>query len=354
LYPSIEELLNEIPDSRKHVLKHMAFAIIRPDALERGIEKNILDDLAGHGLQVVAFKYQFVDERQMEEVYRYTQHRMLENQMRPLWWMTREMYKISPALLVLLAGGFSNEFEDAALYLESLKGSSNPVLTKSGHLRYKYRSMNVILCTIHSSDDCMQSLRESRIFFHANEFLTAMDHAEIALKGDKTEPHAFLERAVEQWYGRSKRQGAFFEILTTLKIRVLANLIHWGKHGFPVQPLRELYEEMLIITKESLPYVQEAELMHPLLDKEKALLDSYFVQYDTFVPQSLNIVDNDLRLLFHALSAMANYEGFSKVNFLDFREWLRRNLVVMDGWEALVLETSFVFHMIQLQGYYVK
>ncbi|OAB44750.1 nucleoside-diphosphate kinase [Paenibacillus glacialis] len=338
-------------------MKHVAFAIIRPDAIERGFEKDILDDLASSGLFVIGFKYQFVNERQMEEVYRYTQHRMLDNQMRPLWWMTREMYRISPALLLLLGGKLPDEFEDLALYLESLKGSSNPAMTQPHHLRYKYQSMNVVLCTIHSSDDHLQSLRESRIFFKREELSQSLQHIPDVLSGKKPAPHVFIDQTVNRWHSKTKRTGAFFHIMTILQMRILSNLLDCEWLELPFEELNDICQRMYQITSQKLPYVKESEQIHPLLDQELDLLLSIVNQDNfktNFSDSNFRRYANDRDLLVEVLKTLANYREYERVDFMEFREHLRRNLVVMDDWEALVMETSFVFHMMQLNGYYIK
>ncbi|HEY2493751.1 MAG TPA: nucleoside-diphosphate kinase [Paenibacillus sp.] len=357
MYPTIDYLLEELSEAERANLKHMAFAIIRPDAIERGFEKEILNDLENSGLFVIGFKYQFVDERQMEEVYRYTQHHMLENQMRPLWWMTREMYRVSPAILLLLAGKYPDEYEDSARYLESIKGSSNPALTQPHHLRYKYQSMNVVLCTIHSSDDHLHSLRESRIFFNREEIARSLQHIPELLNGRIPAPHSFLDQAVNRWHSKAKRTGAFFHILSILQLRILANLLDSDLFGLPLDELNELCQRMYQITLQQLPYVEEAEQIHPILDRELDLL----LSASNYHSRKLDMLDsqfrrncNDRELLIESLKTMVDYRNYEQADFIKFREQLRRNLVVMDDWEALVIETSFVFHMIQLNGYYIK
>lgn len=357
MFQTVEQLMEEIPESKRHLLKQISFVIIRPDALARGYERQLLEDFANNGLFVVGFKYVFVDERQMEELYRYTQHKMLENQMRPLWWMTREMYRTSPALLLLLAGPFPDEFADCSLFVESLKGPSNPTLTKPEHLRYRYRSMNVVLCTIHSSDDTEQSVRESRIFFSQREFMSALEHVPVTLEGRKPGPHHYLEKAVDRWYGRTRRPGSFFEILGIMKIRILAHLL--GCPGLNVEVLRELYDDVLEIALQRLPYVEESEKIHQLLDRELEILriieKNMKIQANLEMESTLSEMEmNDRFLLLEALRMLADYKSFENVSFIQFREIIRRNLVVMDDWESLVLETSMIFHMIQLRGYYIK
>lgn len=359
MYPNLEQLYREIPNSKQHLLKHITFTIIRPDALARGYERDLLREFSELGFYTIGFKYQFVDERQMEEVYRYTQHKILEKQKRPLWWMTREMYRISPALLVLLVGHYPKEFEDCAQYFDSLKGPSNPALTKPEHIRYRYRAMNVVLCIIHSSDNAEQSLRELRIFFSRDEFLAMLEHVPDALDGRLSMSYLYLEQSVDRWYGKTRRPGSFFEVLTIVKIRTLAHLLEWKQFGLPVKLLRELYDQMLEVVDQHLPYVEEAEAIQKLLERELLLLNSCdvnkMVEPATHPIKCLEyMAQRDLPLLLQALRWMADYKNFETIPFLTFKEILRRNLVMIDKWESLVIETSFVFHLEQLRGYYVS
>ena len=356
MYPSVEELTTEIPEEHKELLDHTAFVIVRPDALAMGHEINLINEFAEHGLYVVGFKYQYVDERQMEELYRYTQHQMLENQMRPLWWMTREMYRISPTLLLLLGGHFNRGlFASCSEFVESLKGPSNPALTEPNHIRYRYRSLNVVLCTIHSSDDPKQMLRESRIFFSAEEFLACMEHVKTSLRGKIPSPHSFLTKAALRWYEKPRRTGTFFDILVKVKMRILGTLLD-SPFGLDCDELQNLYSVMKDITSQNLSYVEESELIHPLLDQELRVLDrANGITENSFRSsiKSMALTIDQARLLV-ILKQFANYRHFEDVLFSDVREVIRRNLVVMDDWEALVLESSFIFHNIQLSGYHVK
>lgn len=357
LYSTIvQQLFDEVPSEKKKLLKHIGFVIIRPDAIAKGYEGDIINDFSKKGLYVIGFKYQFIDERQIEEVYRYSQHILLGLQVRPVWWMTRAMYKLSPAIIVLLAGEFIENFDDCAKYIKSIKGPANPAETTESHLRHKYRSMNVVLCTIHSSDNMEQALRESRIFFNREEFLTALEYVPECLEGYKPKPHVYLEKYIESWYGKTKRTDSFFEILVKLKVRVLANLIEWNQFGIDVNRLRSLYDEMFKLIENNNSYVRECESMYKLLNQELEILgniDIAKLEESILLGGSYRDINSKDKIsLIKVLHMLADYRNYDKIPFSNFKNCLDRNLVFLDEWETLVLDTSFVFHNMQLKSYY--
>lgn len=353
MFLTLDELEAELDETERARLVNLAFVIVRPDALARGFQSRIIDELGEIGLPVVGFKYEHVDERRMEELYRFTQLRMLSNQMRPLWWMTREMYRTSPALLLLVAGKLRGSFRDVAAFFDDHKGPANPALTQPRHLRHRFRAMNPILCIVHSSDGARETLREARIFFSREELRAALGHAERAIRGELPPPHEYLAASSARWYARAERPGSFFSVLATLKIRALAALLPLAKSGLDVRGVSRIHRRIAEVADEKRSYVEESSAVHPMLAEERALLD----RVASSGPSSDDPFDAsealDRRLLLHALKWLTDPDRFDAIDFLRFKEILRRNLVEIDDWESLVLETSFVFHSIQLRGYFI-
>lgn len=113
--------------------------------------------------------------------------------------------------------------------------------------------------------------------------------------------------------------------------------------------------EMHQITCENLSYVEEAHKIHPLLDRELAILE---LSSTSVTSPNLSLsalaADVDRARLVDILRRFADYMRFEEISFLNVKDVLRRNFVVLDSWEALVLESSFIFHNIQIGGYHVK
>ncbi|WP_146179901.1 nucleoside-diphosphate kinase [Micromonospora sp. RP3T] len=141
----------------------LAFLLVRPDAVRQGLSWAILDELRREGLTPLEIGVVRPHPRQLEELYLSTQIRMAEAGQRPMWWYMPRYYELAPAVAVLLTGG-PNE-TGAAERLTVLKGPANPAQTRPGQLRYRYRSQNMLMSIVHSSEDADSAIREACLFF---------------------------------------------------------------------------------------------------------------------------------------------------------------------------------------------
>jgi nucleoside diphosphate kinase len=352
MYLDLEELKAQLGPESLSQLGKCTFAIIRPDAILRGIHSEVLGALSELGFKVVAFKIAYVDERQMEELYRFTQMTMMQNQMRPLWWLTRNMYSAFPAMLLLLTADRDQSGGDVAPRLDGLKGPANPVLTSPHHLRNRFRAVNPILCVLHSSDDADATLREARIFFTAEEVRAALHQIGGSKHSTLPSPDRYLLGAASRWRSIPPRPGSFVQILAILKIRMAADLVDWEDCGLDLGVLADLHEELFRIGAEGLPYSEEARRAHQVLDREAHVLKAVSPVTESAANDWRAGSDTINRLaLFSLMVDLTNHGNFERISFIEMKQVLDRRGIYIDSWEALVVESSFVFHNVQLAGY---
>lgn len=347
MYPTCEDIVSQLTPTQRAQCDNIAFVILRPDALERLFHLGIVAYFREQGLSLVGWKHLNIDDRDIEEVYRYTQHSLLERSMRPLWWLTRRMYAASPAIVTLWSGPIPSGFQSLSQVVEGFKGPSNPALTKPGQLRFIFPAINVVLCTIHSSDTSMDALREAAIFFSMDEMRRAIDLVPEAIQRGTTEVHKQFLQYCALWDRVRPRSEGFFETLVNLKTRIAARLYELS--GFPRAELFEIYATMRNLIREELSYQASAERMHVLLEHEAQVLDQFRGTHDHAV-----ITSGSHKELIEILSMLAQHEHFDTIHFDRVRDSLLRQLIPLDAWECIVLESSLIFHGIQLNGYSAK
>lgn len=207
----------------------VSFLLIRPEAVWQGFAHSIISRVAAHDLVVLDAQTVRPHPRLMEELYRYTQVRLMAAGNRPMWWYTPRYYDLGPALALIVGRtsdrGAAAGRPSASERLAEIKGPSNPALGRPGQLRYDHRSQNMVMCVVHSSDASQTMLREACLFFGADRVaraiagprpargrhVTAVPHGRSGT-GPCPEPHfhqvlADLQRRIVVELGRHKVVG---------------------------------------------------------------------------------------------------------------------------------------------------
>lgn len=132
------------------------FVMLKPDALERGIEKDIVKRIEDIGIKVLRKKEIYVTRDQAERLY--SAHKGKE------YFEPLIEYIMSGKVLVMEVEG-----EDAIEKMRKLMGPTNPKEAPKGTIRGDYKvaeqDSKVIKNTIHSSDSLENAKRELMIFF---------------------------------------------------------------------------------------------------------------------------------------------------------------------------------------------
>ncbi len=82
--------------------RRTAFMLVRPEAVRQGQVPDIVAWLGERGFGVTALKVVRPHHCRLEELYRYTQVRLMDAGGRPLWWYMPRYYRFGPAVALLL------------------------------------------------------------------------------------------------------------------------------------------------------------------------------------------------------------------------------------------------------------
>lgn len=352
MFKTYEDILKEIPIEKHKILESLGFIIIRPDSIIKGIEKNIIRDLEDKGLYVVGFKYKFLDKREIEEIYRYTQFDLIKNNVRPVWWLTYSMYQTSPALVLLVSGNYPHDYKDCAEYINDLKGSANPAETKKHHLRNKYNSQNVLLCTMHSSDYTKDVIRESRVVFSTQELLNGIDNSEEAIQNKKPKIHHYLEGYLDT-LNNDIRTEDFFKVMINLKKRIYLSICLRGDDFFSNKDLLTEYNNIIITLDTKDNYLDKVYTFHNFVKFESILIKREELDQKILnkYRSETSVVKCQLLNLLKVYNQLCDFRNYDCINFNDFKFVLDSNNIVIDEWEQLLLETSLIFHNIQINSF---
>jgi nucleoside-diphosphate kinase len=133
------------------------FSIIKPDAVKRNLQGQILADIQAAGLKVVALKMIRMTRAQAEGFY-------AVHKERPFFASLTEYMSSGPVVCSILEG------ENAIARYRELMGATNPVNAAPGTLRQKYAE-NLEANAVHGSDAPETAAFEMSYFFNAFEIV---------------------------------------------------------------------------------------------------------------------------------------------------------------------------------------
>jgi nucleoside diphosphate kinase len=203
-------------------VERLAFVLVRPEAVWQGFTCGIVDRLWDNGFALMDADIVHPHPRQLEELYRYTQVRLMSAGNRPMWWYTPRYYELGPAVALLVGWADRTAGSDrpgAAEAIAALKGPANPALTHPGQLRYDFRSQNMVMCVLHCSDATDTMLREACLFFGTGRVAAALT------AGPAHQRH----RAALAELDRGKPEPHFHQTLAELQHRIVGELAARGE-----------------------------------------------------------------------------------------------------------------------------
>lgn len=133
------------------------FSIIKPDAVKRNLQGQILADIQAAGLKVVALKMIRMTHAQAEGFY-------AVHKERPFFASLMEYMSSGPVVCSILEG------ENAIARYRELMGATNPANAALGTLRQKYAE-NLEANAVHGSDAPETAAFEMSYFFNAFEIV---------------------------------------------------------------------------------------------------------------------------------------------------------------------------------------
>ena len=126
-------------------------SIIKPDGVERGLEKQIKDKFLNNGFKIVQEKKIQISKSEAEEFYKVHQTKPFYNDLCS--------YLSSGPILVMIL-----EKKDAILANRELMGATNPKEAKDGTIRKKY-GISIDKNSVHGSDSVENAKIEIDFFF---------------------------------------------------------------------------------------------------------------------------------------------------------------------------------------------
>ena len=126
-------------------------SIIKPDAVERNLEKEIKDFFIKNNLKIVDSKKVKISKEEAEEFYKVHQTKPFYNDLCN--------YLSSGAIVVIILEG-----ENAILKNRELMGATDPIKANDGSLRKMY-GLSIDKNSVHGSDSLENAKSEIRFFF---------------------------------------------------------------------------------------------------------------------------------------------------------------------------------------------
>lgn len=132
-------------------------AIIKPDAVERGLTGKIISWIEGEGLKVAAMKMIHMTKAQAEGFY-------AEHRERPFFESLTKYMSSAPCVVAVLEG------ENAQPKWREIMGATNPADAAEGTIR-KELAVDLEKNSVHGSDSGASAAREMSYFFSELEIL---------------------------------------------------------------------------------------------------------------------------------------------------------------------------------------
>tara|TARA_B110001454_G_C12704766_1_gene428126 strand:- start:1696 stop:2097 length:402 start_codon:yes stop_codon:yes gene_type:complete len=132
-------------------MTEQTLSIIKPDAVERNLEKEIKDFFIKNNLKIADSKKVKISKEEAEEFYKVHQTKPFYNDLCN--------YLSSGAIVVIILEG-----ENAILKNRELMGATDPIKANDGSLRKMY-GLSIDKNSVHGSDSLENAKREIRFFF---------------------------------------------------------------------------------------------------------------------------------------------------------------------------------------------
>jgi len=132
-------------------MTEQTLSIIKPDAVERNLEKEIKDFFIKNNLKIADSKKVKISKEEAEEFYKVHQTKPFYNDLCN--------YLSSGAIVVIILEG-----ENAILKNRELMGATDPIKANDGSLRKMY-GLSIDKNSVHGSDNLENAKSEIRFFF---------------------------------------------------------------------------------------------------------------------------------------------------------------------------------------------
>ncbi|RSM50889.1 hypothetical protein DMA12_01745 [Amycolatopsis balhimycina DSM 5908] len=326
------------------VADQLAFMIVTPDAVHRGLHTDILTKVHIAGFRILAHRTRDLRDSDIEELYKDGLRAKILDHRRTHWYLTRKGLGLGTSLGLLL----HHPDGDACERLLRLKGASKPADAAPGSVRGSLGSYSKILALMHSSDTPAAVLRECLLYF-----TTGQVHDTLSLLAGHAEPQGTPISFVAEALSPTTPEDDPFAVLYALKIRVSHVLAAHPLTGPELQPLLEQHLSGLramrpVLSANGASWSSRTTAVgHELEREHKLLAESALAQDMQPALSAATPVESLERLVWHRLAVvagqLADQQGFPQLDMDQVKAALRAAHVHLTPWEALLLENLFFF-----------
>jgi len=155
-------------------VRERAFALVKPDGVQRGLVGEIVRRFEARGLQLVALKMIRISRKLAEQYY-------AEHKARPFFPGLVEYVTSGPAVAMLWDG------ENAVAVLRKMMGATDPAKAEPGTIRADF-GLKIDRNVIHGSDSSESAKREAGLFFRPEEILAYERQHDRWIHGGESSP----------------------------------------------------------------------------------------------------------------------------------------------------------------------
>lgn len=158
------------PNQYKNELHKYGLVLIKPEAVIMGKASEIFSILHAEGYELAYFSRKTIDAMRVAEMWKFSwQHSSLEQIL-----VNQKLFSMCESFILILRT--QHPFKKSACeMLTELKGSAFESERKPYQIRWKIKPINYILSNLHTSDDCIDFLREIGILLNWNELIQAFE-----------------------------------------------------------------------------------------------------------------------------------------------------------------------------------
>lgn len=324
----LEKLNNTLPIGWEKQIENISFLMLKPNAYLSDKISEIISELKDNNIEVVTYKLLQLTEEHLENLYCFIKAKYANS-----WWVMQKVYSLAPCLVAIVRGEKQN-YDHLSSRIRNLVGSTTPIISKKGSIRYAPYSMTRIFNTIHATDDPASAIREALVFFTTDDLIAILSSPNL-----NNAKNLLSDSNIH--FSNTKKITSFARIKYELKEKLLRkiNEILIGYRFFS-DPLIEdwlnqfgsLLSKEQIIIDQTLNLREEFYRISPILNLEKMsiiFIDRLAEQNirncyrkPEFLPADQQFVDklSSLRQLIKLLLPLADDSIFFSIN--DFEGYL--------------------------------
>ena len=326
-------------NNKKLDINKLGFCMITPDAFIRKKEDELLKFLIDKGFSFLDFKFNYVNEQIIEEIYKYTYLEKIEEHKKTHWWLTKKPYNENTALgLVVYLPNIPKGFASVSEYIKSFKGPSDFTNRQEGSVRKIFDSFSKTLALFHSSDNTISMEREANLFFGCDIIQK--------ININKTFSMNYISESLQNNF--EEKDINPIHALYLLKLRIayfidknINKSIFWETHG---NCLIKSYRATLNLFQTCLNYDKCYEILDSIETKERIIL---LAQKNDIICDNAEIDDVFIKgLLIKLIEFLKMLSDTKKIRCDDLFEFIsivRFSGIKLTRWEEILILNLLFF-----------